>query len=84
MHALRSKYAFKVKSAEPKVRLVAVGFRQIHGLDYNEVSAPVKTLTTVRTVLALVAILDLELEQTDVVTTFLNGDNNEEIYMSVL
>lgn len=83
MHVLPSKYVFKVKNGEPKVRLVAVGCRQIHGLDYNETFAPVVTLTTIRTVLALVAVLDLELEQMDVVTAFLNGDLNEDIYMSI-
>jgi len=83
MHVLPSMYVFKVKNNAPKVRLVALGSRQIAGIDFNETYAPVVTLTTVRTLLALVAHLDLELEQMDVVTAFLNGDLKEEIFMAV-
>ena len=57
---------FRVKDNKPKVRLVVLGRRQIQGLDYNETFAPVVTLTTIRTILALVAYHDLELEQMDV------------------
>ena len=55
----------------------------MYGIDYNETYAPVVTLSTVRTILAVVSQLDLELEQMDVVTAFLNGDLDEEVYMSV-
>ena len=61
-----------------------MGCRQIHGIDYNETFAPVFTLTTVRTILALSAYYDFELEQMDVVTAFLNGDLEEDIYMAIL
>ena len=83
MHVLPCKYVFKIKENKPKVRLVALGCRQVHGIDYNETFAPVVTLTTVRIIFALVAHHDLELEQMDVVTAFLNGDLNEEIYMAI-
>ncbi len=83
MHVLPSKYVFKVKDGKPKVRLVAMGCRQIHGVDYNETFAPVVSLTTIRTILALASHYDLELEQMDVVTAFLNGDLHEDIYMTV-
>ena len=63
--------------------MVVLGCRQIQSLDYNETFAPVVTLTTIRTILAIVAYHDLELEQVDVVTAFLNGDLKEEIYMAV-
>jgi len=52
-------------------------------VDYNETFAPVVSLTTMRTILALASYHDLELEQMDVVTAFLNGDLNEDIYMSI-
>lgn len=63
MNVLPSKYVFKVKNGKPKVQLVAMGCRQTHGIDYNDTFAPVVTLTTIRTILALVATLDLELEK---------------------
>ncbi len=83
MHVLPCKYVFKVKDGAPKVRLFAMGCRQIHGVDYNETFAPVVSLTTIRTIFALASYHDLELEQMDVVTAFLNGDLDEDIYMAI-
>ena len=83
MHVLPSKYVFRVKNGGPKARLVVLGCRQLYGTDYTETFAPVVKLSTVRTLLALVASMDLELEQMDVVTAFLNGDLEEDIYMEV-
>ena len=53
----------------------------MQGLDYTETYAPVIKFTTIRLLLALVAHYDLELHQIDVVTEFLNGDLDEDIYM---
>lgn len=87
---LTSRWVFNVKqlpiangkSAEmAKGRLVARGFQQVEGLDYSETFAPVIKFTTIRVLLALVAHFDLELHQMDVVTAFLNGDLDEDIYM---
>lgn len=83
MKVLPCKYVFKVKGNKPKVRLVALGCRQLYGVDYNETFAPVVTMTTIRTILAVAAHHDLELEQMDVVTAFLNGDLEEDIYMAI-
>ena len=41
------------------------------------------TFTTVRTIVAIVAHFDLELEQMDVVTAFLNENLKEDIYMAI-
>ena len=53
----------------------------MEGIDYHEIFSPVVKLVSIRIVLALVALLDLELEKLDVKTTFLHGDLDEEIYM---
>ena len=65
-----------------KARLIAKGYAQKEGIDYNEVFSPVVKHSSIRILLALVAQFDLELAQLDVKTTFLHGDLEEEIYMS--
>eukprot|EP00171_Calliarthron_tuberculosum_P000752 IDg752t1 len=81
MHVLPYKYLFKVKVDTPKVRIVAMGNLQVHGVDYNETFAPVVKLTSIRIFLATVAVMDLETGQMDVVTAFLNGDLDIDIFM---
>ena len=60
-----------------KARLVALGFSQRPGFDYNKTFAPVAKMQTFRTLLAFVALHKLELHAMDVVTAFLNGKLNE-------
>jgi len=83
IHVLPCKYIFRVKNGAPKVRLVVLGCKQLYGIDYNQTFAPVVKFTTIRLLLALVAAFDLECEQMDVVTAFLNGDLEEDIYMQI-
>eukprot|EP00171_Calliarthron_tuberculosum_P012426 IDg12426t1 len=84
MHVLPCRYVFRMKTdVGPKVRIVAKGFRQIQGVEYYDNYAPVGSLTAVRLFLAIVAGNDLHCDQMDVVTAFLNGDLNEEVYMEV-
>ncbi|GJT27804.1 transposable element [Tanacetum coccineum] len=64
-----------------KARLLAKGYAQKEGIDYNEVFSLVIKHSSIRILLALVAELDLELVQMDVKTAFLHGDLEEEIYM---
>jgi len=64
-----------------KARLVARGFSQIYGVDYLDTYAPVVKLASIRILLAIAAIYGLEIHQMDVVTAFLAGDLEEEIYM---
>ena len=64
-----------------KARLVAQGFSQQYGLDYDETFSPVVRTESVRTLIALAAQKNLLLHQMDVTTAFLNGILEEEVYM---
>ncbi len=60
---------------------VANGFQQVHLVDHDETYVPVVKLTSIRVLLAYFAAHDLKLHQTDVVTAFLHGDVEEDIYV---
>lgn len=64
-----------------KARLVAPGFAQKQGVDFNEVYSPVVRYSTVRTMLSIAAAEDYETVQFDVKTAFLHGDLKQEVYM---
>ena len=64
-----------------KARLVIKGYKQKEGLDYFDTYSPVTRISSIRMLIAIAAIHNLELHQMDVKTTFLNGDLDEEIYM---
>ncbi|KAK8694436.1 hypothetical protein V6N13_071988 [Hibiscus sabdariffa] len=57
-----------------KGRLVAKGFRKIHGLDYDETFSPVAMFKSIRILLAIAAFHNYEICQMDVKTAFLNGN----------
>ena len=65
-----------------KARLVARGFSQKYGIDYEETFAPVVRFASIRALLAYAVQNDMLIHQMDVVTAFLNGTLEEEIYMS--
>lgn len=81
------KWIFKIKRDSNgnvkryKARLVARDFIQKEGIDYKEAFSLVSMKDSFRTIMALVAHFDLELQQMDVKTTFFNGDIDETIYM---
>nr|GEX10440.1 retrotransposon protein, putative, Ty1-copia subclass [Tanacetum cinerariifolium] len=82
------KWLFKIKEGiegvqKPRYmpRLVARGFTQRAGIDYNEVFSPVVRHISIRVILALTACKDYELEQLDVKTAFLHENLEEVIYM---
>ena len=64
-----------------KARLVIKGFRQKQDLDYFDTYSPVTRITSIRMLIAIASILNLEIHQMDVKTAFLNGELEEEIYM---
>ena len=64
-----------------KARLVAQGFCQKKGIDYEETFAPVARLEEIRILLAFAASKGFKLFQMDVKSTFLNGYIEEEIYV---
>ena len=82
-----SRWVFKVKTNADgsiercKVRLVAQGYSQKEGLDYDETFSPVVRSESVRSVIALAAMNGLSLHQMDVTTAFLHGDLEEVVYM---
>ncbi|KAJ3546984.1 hypothetical protein NMY22_g1838 [Coprinellus aureogranulatus] len=64
-----------------KVRIVARGFTQVKGVDFSETFSPVANLESIRIIVALAAMFDLELDQMDVKTAYLNGILQETIYL---
>ena len=65
-----------------KARLVAQGCRQIQGIDVDEVFAPTSSFGARRVLLCKAAAEDMEIHQLDIKTAFLNGDLEEEVYVT--
>nr|GEY36637.1 retrovirus-related Pol polyprotein from transposon TNT 1-94 [Tanacetum cinerariifolium] len=65
-----------------KARLVAQGYNQQEGIDYDETYAPVAKLESIRILLAYACALDFKLYQMDVKSAFLNSFINEEVYVA--
>nr|GEW05530.1 retrovirus-related Pol polyprotein from transposon TNT 1-94 [Tanacetum cinerariifolium] len=82
------KWIYKVKLDElggilkNKARLVARGYRQEEGIDFEESFAPVARLEAIRIFLAYAAHKNMVIYQMDVKTAFLNGNLREEVYVS--
>jgi hypothetical protein len=82
-----SKWVFKKKSSESgevqyKARLVAQGYSQKFGEDYDEVFAPVTRAESFRLLLNQAALRNHHVRQFDIKSAFLNGNLDKEIYMA--
>ena len=60
---------------------MAKGFKQIHGIDYDETFSPVAMVKSIRIFLAIVAYFDYEIWKMDVKTAFLYGSLEDDVYM---
>lgn len=85
--AIGCKWVYKLKTdgkgnvIRHKARLVAQGFSQKFGIDYDEVFAPVARSQTFRLLLSVAGMRGYKVKQFDIKTAFLNGTLEEEIYM---
>lgn len=86
--AIGCRWIYKLKPGIPgiekprhKSRLVAKGYSQREGVDYQEIFSPVVKHVSIRLLLSIVVDKDLELEQLDVKTAFLHGTIDEDIYI---
>ncbi|GKC13200.1 retrotransposon protein, putative, ty1-copia subclass, partial [Tanacetum coccineum] len=82
-----SKWLFKKKTDMDgaihtyKAHLVANGYTQTLGIDYEETFSPVADIRAIRILIAIAAFYDYDIWQMDVKTAFLNGYLSEEVYM---
>ncbi|GJR87458.1 retrovirus-related pol polyprotein from transposon TNT 1-94 [Tanacetum coccineum] len=89
MTIIGTKWVFRNKLDENgivsrnKARLVAQGYNQQEGIDYDETYALVARLESIRILLAYACALDFKLFQMDVKSAFLNGFINEELAYGV-
>ncbi|GJZ69010.1 retrovirus-related pol polyprotein from transposon TNT 1-94 [Tanacetum coccineum] len=88
MTIIGTKWVFRNKLDENgivsrnKARLVAQGYNQQEGINYDETYALVARLESIRILLAYACALDFKLFQMDVKSAFLNGFINEEVYVA--
>jgi hypothetical protein len=84
---IQSKWVFKVKRhpdktvQKLKARLVAMGYSQVHGLDYQEIFEPTLCLETLRLICSLLAIQNWTGCQVNFKTAFLNSHLDQPVYV---
>ncbi|GKB18078.1 putative ribonuclease H-like domain-containing protein [Tanacetum coccineum] len=86
-HSIGTKWVFRNKKDERgiviknKARLVAQGYTQEEGIDYDKVFAPVARIKAIRLFLAYASFKDFVVYQMDVKSAFLYGNIKEEVYV---
>ncbi|GJX66507.1 putative ribonuclease H-like domain-containing protein [Tanacetum coccineum] len=86
-HAIGTKWVYRNKKDERgivvrnKARLVAQGYTQEEGIDYDEVFAPVARIEAIRLFLAYASFMGFIVYQIDVKSAFLYGTIEEEVYV---
>ncbi|GJR87532.1 putative ribonuclease H-like domain-containing protein [Tanacetum coccineum] len=86
-HAIGTKWVYRNKKDERgivvrnKARLVAQGYTQEEGIDYDEVFAPVARIEAIRLFLAYASFMGFIVYQMDVKSAFLYGTIKEEVYV---
>lgn len=80
---LRNKYKEDGTLERRKARIVARGFAQRPGIDFDETFAPVARLSSIRIMVALAVEHDMTIQQFDVTTAYLNGELQEKVFMEV-
>lgn len=85
-HVVGSKWVYKLKkssdgSTRYKARLVAQGYSQKKGIDYEETFSPTIPHSTIRLLFALSAKYNWKFYHLDVLTAFLNGELHEDVYL---
>ncbi|RDY01786.1 hypothetical protein CR513_14843, partial [Mucuna pruriens] len=85
--AIGVKWVFKIKKNAKgeveryKARLVAKGYKQQHGVDYDEVFAPVARMETIHLLISIVAQMGWRIYKLGVKSDFLNGYLDENVYL---
>nr|GEW26661.1 retrovirus-related Pol polyprotein from transposon TNT 1-94 [Tanacetum cinerariifolium] len=85
---IKLKWVYKIKKDESggvlknKARLVAQGFRQEEGIDFDKSFAPIARIEVIHIFIAIAAHKNMTIYQMDVKTAFLNGELKEEVYVS--
>ena len=86
-NVIGSKWVFAIKHhsdgriARYKARLVAQGFSQIPGVDFDQTYAPVARYDSLRLIMRLAATLRLDIHQMDFDTAYLNSHISEDLYL---
>lgn len=78
---LRNKYKANGDLEKRKARIVAKGFSQRPGIDFQDTFAPVARLSSLRTLVALSAQFGMTISQLDITSAYLHGDMDVDVYM---
>ena len=80
--AVKNCWVFNIKpDGCYRSHLVAKGFSQVEGINFDELFSPVVCYKTARLLLAVATLEDLDIQSIDVKTAYLYGNLDEEIYM---